>query len=191
MNHRRTRTTALERKFEILYEAHHRAVLAYCVRRAPRYDAWDATAEVFLVSWRRIDEVPPPDHARAWLLGVAYRVLGNQRRSAHRRRRLVERAAGTARAQTGWPDEIVVQSEEADEVLEALERLSATDREVLQLTLWEELSPVEIAGVLGLSRAAVDQRYSRAKRRLARDLDRHRSVARRATRTTTENGGVA
>lgn len=190
MNHRRVPTTDVESKFESLYEAHHRAVLAYCARRASRWDAWDATAEVFLVSWRRINEVPPPDEARAWLFGVAYRVLANQRRSTQRRRRLAERAAGTAKAETGWPDEVVVQGEEAAEVLEVLGRLSATDREILQLTLWEELSPVEIAGVLGLSRAAVDQRYSRAKRRLSRALDRHRSVARRATRVTTENGGV-
>lgn len=189
MTDRRSQTTDVQRRFEDLYAAHHRAVLAYCARRAPRWDAWDAAAEVFLVAWRRIDEVPPPDEQRAWLLGVAYRVLANQRRSAERRRRLAERAAKSGIA-PGWPDEVVVQSEDAAEVMAALERLSPTDREVLQLMLWEGLSPVEIAGVLGLSRGAVDQRYSRAKRRLARELDLHRSVARRATRVTTGKGSV-
>ncbi len=190
MTDRRLGTTDAERAFEALYAAHHRAVLAYCARRAPRWDAWDAVAEVFLVAWRRIDEVPPADRARPWLLGVAYRVLSNQRRSAARRKRLAERAASSGVAPR-WPDEVVVQSEEARQVTQALKRLRPADREVLQLTLWEELSPVEIAGVLGLSRGAVDQRYSRAKRRLARELDMHRSVARRAIRVTTGKRGAA
>lgn len=187
---RRLGPSDTKRTFEALYAAHHRAVLAYCARRAPRWDAWDAAAEVFLVAWRRIDEVPPEDQARAWLFGVAYRVLSNQRRSAARRMRLAERAASSG-VSPRWPDEVVVQSEEAVEVNQALNRLRPIDREVLQLTLWEELSPVEIADVLGVSRAAVDQRYSRAKHRLAQELNVNRNVARRAIRVTTGRRGVA
>lgn len=187
---RRPGPTEEERAFEALFADHHRTVLAYCARRAPRWDAWDATAEVFLVAWRRIDEVPPGDQARAWLFGVAYRVLSNQRRSSVRRMRLAERAASSGVAPQ-WPDEVVVQSEEAEEVNQALKRLRPIDREILQLTLWEELSPVEIAEVLGVSRAAVDQRYSRAKRRLAQELSVNRNVARRAIRVTTGRKGMA
>ncbi len=46
-----------------LFDAHRLEVLAYCMRRAARWDAHDAAAEVFAVAWRRIDEVPPsPRH---------------------------------------------------------------------------------------------------------------------------------
>lgn len=186
----RSGTTEAERAFEALYAAHHRSVLAYCARRAPRWDAWDAAAEVFLVAWRRIDAVPPGDQALPWLLGVAYRVLSNQRRSTARRQRLAERAVSSGIAPQ-WPDEMVVQGEEAEEVSRALRRLRPIDQEILRLSHWEELSPSQIAEVLHLSRAAVDQRLSRAKRRLAGELDSHGSVARRAIRVTTGKRGAA
>lgn len=175
--------------FASLYKTHHRHVLAYCARRAPKPDAWDAAAEVFLVAWRRLDDVPPPDEQRAWLIGVAYRVLANQRRSEHRRRRLSQRAERTAHEPVPLPDELVVRSEESQAVVDALARLQPPDREIIQLTLWEELSPTEIAEVLGISRGAVDQRYYRAKRRLGAELKRRRVPGRSATQVTTEKGG--
>jgi hypothetical protein len=51
--------------FEQLYSAHHRAILAYCARRCSLWDAWDAAAEVFVVAWRRVVDVPPAEEARA------------------------------------------------------------------------------------------------------------------------------
>jgi RNA polymerase sigma-70 factor, ECF subfamily len=39
-----------------------------------------------LTAWRRLDEVPDP--ALPWLLGVARRVVANQRRGEQRRERL-------------------------------------------------------------------------------------------------------
>jgi RNA polymerase sigma-70 factor (ECF subfamily) len=177
-----------EAPFELLYEAHHRAILAYCARRCPRWDAWDAAADVFVVAWRRIDEIPPAEEARAWLIGVAFRVLANQRRSAGRRARLFERASQD-RAWAPMPDEQLLRNEEEREVINTLSRLSRTDREIVQLTLWEELSPGQIAGVLGISRDAVDQRYSRAKKRLARRLEGDLFDNRSATQAVAREGG--
>jgi RNA polymerase sigma-70 factor (ECF subfamily) len=176
--------------FELLYATHHRAILAYCARRCPRWDAWDAASEVFVVAWRRFDEIPPAEEARAWLIGVAFRVLSNQRRSAGRRTRLLEKA-GRDRAWAPLPDEQVLRNEEDREVIAALSRLSRTDREIVQLALWEEMSPGEIAGVLGISREAADQRYSRAKKRLARQLDDDRFIRRGATHPVAKEGGGA
>lgn len=126
--------------FERLYVAHHRAVLAYCARRVSRWDAWDAAAEVFVVAWRRIDDVPAADDARAWLIGVAFRVLANQRRSAGRRARLLERASRD-RAWAPMPDEQLLRNEEDREVIDAVSRLSRTDQEIILLNLWEEALP--------------------------------------------------
>ena len=81
-----------EARFERLYAEHGRAVLAYAVRRASNaHDAADVVAEVFLVAWRRLDDVPASDGARLWLYAVARRVLANQQRAESRRRRLAER----------------------------------------------------------------------------------------------------
>jgi RNA polymerase sigma-70 factor (ECF subfamily) len=87
------------------------------------------------------------------------------------------------------PDEQLLRNEEDREVIEALSRLSRTDREIVQLALWEELSPRDIATVLGISRDAVDQRFYRAKKHLARRLEGNRFVPMTATQAAAREGG--
>lgn len=179
-----------ESSFEALFQAHHRAVLAYCARRASPADAWDAASDVFLVAWRRIGEVPEPSEARAWLLGVAFRVLANHRRATMRRTRLFQRVAGTERSEDHRADEPLIRREEEREVVAALERLRPTDRELLLLTLWEELPRAQVATALGISANAFDQRYARARRRLAGELGVRPVSKGRATRSPSRKGGA-
>ena len=182
--------SAVERSFEAIYDAHHEAVLAYCARRADRSDAWDAAAEVFAVAWRRADSIPSGDETLPWLLGVAYRVILNQRRSARRHLRLRDKAARAGVQPQAGPDAQLVRREEEQEVIEALLRLRPDDRELIQMTLWEELPRAQIASVLGISRQALDQRVSRAKRRLAKELERSTRIRRSATPDRSARGGA-
>jgi RNA polymerase sigma-70 factor (ECF subfamily) len=159
-----------DRRFDELYEQHFRDVLAYCLRRCPSADGYDAANEVFAIAWRRIDDVPRGEAARPWLFVVARRVVHRRWRSTRRFRSLVARAV-SAHHSLPDPETIVVQRAEYDRVLEAASRLSDRDREVLNLAAWEGLPHREIAEVLGCSIAAVDQRLHRAKQRLARQYD--------------------
>ena len=68
-------------RFDPLFEDHYQAIYHYCLRRVGTPDAEDATAEVFAVAWRRLHDLPEGEATRAWLYGVAYRVVGNQYRS--------------------------------------------------------------------------------------------------------------
>ena len=158
--------------FDRLYRRYQADVLAYCRRRTNPTDAHDAAAEVFTIAWRKIDLVPEGDRARAWLFGVAYRVLGHQWRSRRRVRRLRERLTHLGDAAQPGPESVVVRRAQDREVLEAAGRLRPSDREVLRLAGWEELPHAEIAEILGISVSAVDQRFHRAKKRLAREYDR-------------------
>jgi RNA polymerase sigma-70 factor (ECF subfamily) len=79
-------------RFELLYAKHAPAVKAYVLRRAAASTADDVVAEVFVVCWRRFEEVPVDP--LPWLLGVARRVLSTQRRGERRRGALHERLAG-------------------------------------------------------------------------------------------------
>jgi RNA polymerase sigma-70 factor (ECF subfamily) len=152
-------------RLEVLFEAHHRTVLAYAARRSPTLtDAEDVVAEVFLVAWRRLEAVPDGDEALPWLLGVARRTIANQRRGLFRRRRLQERLETTVErplpaAPTG-----------AEPALEALSRLSKSDQELLRLVAWEELSHAEIAAILGISINAAAIRLHRARARFEEAL---------------------
>jgi RNA polymerase sigma-70 factor, ECF subfamily len=147
-------------RFERLFGTHFRSVLAYALRRAPRAEAEDVVAETFLIAWRRLDEVPSDE--RPWLLGVARRVLSNQRRAAGRRTALHERLmlerAGDASAEQPVP------------IVEALDQLPERDREVLILIAWDGLSTEDAAQVLGCSRVAARVRLHRARQRLRHEL---------------------
>ncbi len=156
-------------RFDSLFQEHHDAIYRYCVRRLGRSDAEDAAADVFAVAWRRLDEMPTGERSRAWLFGVAYRVVGNQFRSRRRRTSLSTRLAalGTGRDQRVEPGPVG----EVELLLLALDQLSLADRELLRLTSWDGLTRSDIAYVLGIKENAVDQRLHRARSRLKRRFD--------------------
>ena len=153
-------------RFEDLFEACHRPLLAYAARRCPTLtDAEDVVADVFVIAWRRLDHVPGGDEALLWLYGVARRTIANQRRGLSRRRRLQDRlettfdqSAASSAAPTPTAD---------DFALEALAHLSASDQELLRLVAWEELTHAEIGQVLGISVNAVAIRLHRARARFS------------------------
>lgn len=157
-----------EKAFRVLFDANHRAVLAYALRRtATAQDAADLLGDVMLVAWRRIEDVPAGDAGRLWLYGVARNVLANQRRGGRRRDRLIERLAADIDSAVNDPSESV-----ADRlwVRAALSRLGDDDREVLTLTLWEGLAPSEVAVALRMPAATVRTRLHRARSRMRIEL---------------------
>lgn len=147
-----------QRRLELLYEAHASAVFAYARRRASWADADEVVSETFLVAWRRLDQVPCQE--RAWLIGVARKVLANRTRSEARQRRVRQRLviAGPVDDSTEVAD---------GRVQSALAHLSDTDRDALTMLAWDGLSPAEIGTALGCSRAAAYVRIHRARRRFA------------------------
>ena len=157
-------------RFRHLYDEHHRAILAYFLRRLDSDAAYEATEDVFLVAWRRLGTVPEEERSLAWLYAVARRVLANYRRSASRRGRLWGRLAAEPDATSESPEPIVVRREEYQEVLTALARLSERDQELVGLAIWDELPHAQIAELLGCSVGAVDVRLHRAVRRLEKGL---------------------
>jgi RNA polymerase sigma-70 factor (ECF subfamily) len=159
-----------EQLFDPLFEAHYNAIYRYCVRRLGLSDAEDAAAEVFAVAWRRLAELPPGEASRAWLFGVAYRVVGNHYRNRRRRSGL---AARLNQARSGdAPGSHLDRDGDFVILYAALDQLSDHDRELLRLSAWDGLTRAEIAVVLGIHENAVDQRLHRARTRLKSRLER-------------------
>jgi RNA polymerase sigma factor (sigma-70 family) len=148
------------RRFDALFRAHSRDIIAYCGWRSDsRSDAQDAVGEVFLIAWRRLDEVPQGNAARVWLYATARRVISNQRRSSRRRIALRDRLA----QQWSVPVEVFSSGSEDEVVRQALRRLRPRDREVLLLAEWEDLVPAEIGEVLGCLTVTARGRLHRAR----------------------------
>lgn len=134
-------------------------VQRYLRRRTDPTTADDVLADVLLVLWRRLADVPD-EAALAYAYGVARGCLANSRRSAVRQERVVARLAQRHR-----PDGDVY--DPLDGALEdALAALPEGDRELLRLWAWEQLPPREIALVLGISPNAVSIRLHRARQRV-------------------------
>lgn len=154
-------------RFCSIYRRLYPDVLAYMTRRLGPEEAVDAAADVFVVVWRRIESVPEGSAARPWIFGVARNVISNRRRASARFWRFLARYREQREPESENPEVLVMRRAENDGLLEGLERLRPSDRELLRLVAWEELSYTEIALVLGCSRQAVEQRVHRALRHLA------------------------
>jgi RNA polymerase sigma factor (sigma-70 family) len=161
-----------EARFVEIYRRYAQPIQAYCARRTAGPQVADAVADVFLVAWRRVDQIPDGDAALPWLYAVAYRVLSHQWRHKARSRRLLQRLQGLAQIDTFSPDVVVLRNEEYRVVLDAAARLRPIDQEILRLTLWEELSHADVALVLGIAITAVKERAYRARRNLAAEYQK-------------------
>lgn len=121
-------------------------------------------AETFLVAWRRLDDVP--DDPLPWLLVVARNTAANRRRTIRRAQMVeLEMARVDRVARASEAADVPVQARE--EVLRAMNRLTATEREALFLVAWDGLTPTQGAQVLDCSVDAFTKRVSRARARLS------------------------
>jgi RNA polymerase sigma-70 factor (ECF subfamily) len=158
--------TAPLTRFEALFAAHQRDVLAYAMRRSDTHaDAEDVAAETFAIAWRKLAAVP--NEPLPWLYAVARRVLANQRRGNSRR----ERLAALLRVDD-VPTPVRVGEDLDGPAFEALASLSPADQEILRLVAWEDLRNHQVAEVLGITANAVALRLHRARARFADALAR-------------------
>jgi RNA polymerase sigma-70 factor (ECF subfamily) len=135
-----------------------RALLAGTLNRAA---AEDATAEAFaraLANWDTVASHPNP---KAWVLRVAW----NHYRSSWRRweaRWSVDQPEPSPPPAESWVDPHLVA---------AIRGLPRGQREVIVLVALGELTPTEIAGVLGRAVGTVRSQLSRARMALRQVLD--------------------
>jgi len=135
----------------------------------------DVAQDVFLSTWRDIARLRDPGSFLPWLRQVtrhrAYHILRGLRRG---RRRIVDSQADEllAAAADPRPDahQRLTSIETRRLVAEVIDHLPTDAREVVTLYYREERSVTQVAGLLGLSEAAVRQRLSRARARLRDDL---------------------
>jgi RNA polymerase sigma factor (sigma-70 family) len=135
-----------------------RALLAGTLNRAA---AEDATAEAFARAWAHWDTVASHPNPKAWVLRVAW----NHHRSSWRRweaRWSVDQQEPSPRPPEPWFD---------PDLVAAIRGLPQGQREVIVLVAFGELTPAEIAGVLGRAVGTVRSQLFRARMALRKVLD--------------------
>jgi RNA polymerase sigma-70 factor (ECF subfamily) len=159
-----------EARFESLFLSNRSGILGYFLRRMhSKPDAADLLAETFLIAWRKLDEIPAQDAGRLWLFGVARRLLANY----HRHERVETTMAAKLRVQIAGQVEQHFGRDEApfdDVIASSLDSLRTEDREIIELSAWEHLTPSEIANVLRMKPGTVRVRLHRIRRIIAAHL---------------------
>ena len=140
---------------------HEAAVHAFLARRAGRQAADDLLGEVWVRAFAaRGGYDPARAGARPWLYGIARNVL----RAHWSARPDPVRVPGPQSADP-W-DEVVDRLDSAAQVqtlVSALRALPVTERDVLLLVAWEQLTPAEAAEVLGVPQGTARSRLHRAR----------------------------
>lgn len=152
---------------------HHKEGLYRFVRRytGDADEAYDLVQEAFVAAWTALDKFDQTRSFAVWLRRIAL----NKCRDWSRRRKVRQFFFGAASLQT-IDVPTFDSANDADEGLltrldRAIASLPPALKEPLLLTVFEQLSHVEAAKLLGLTAKAVETRLYRAKQRLRKLLE--------------------
>lgn len=148
-------------EFEPLYRATLPSIRSYARRRAPADIAEDVVAQTFLIAWQKSDQAIAG--GLPWLYRTARNALANVQRTERRQVRVADLVGAHAETSTSDTSD---EHAERSLVLEAINRLSEAEREILLLVYWEHLSVKAVAAVLDCRPGTAAVRLHRARRSL-------------------------
>lgn len=156
-----------------------------------RIDAHDVLQESFLEIKNRYREfiVNPGVSFFVWIRKITYQVLIDSQRRHFRQKRGVQNEVQLANVgndmsdasqlmareligQLTSPSEAAIKAEELERMHAALESMNETDREILALRHFEQLSNADVAQIIGIKPAAASNRYIRAITKLGEIMER-------------------
>ena len=151
--------------------------VAYSVLRNPA-DAEDAVQEAFLRVLRHRDTLDEVRDHRVWLIRIVWNIVLDRKRRAKTRPETddVSELARVLPAKGLSAEQRASAAQHHAHVLACIDQLPGKEREVLFLSAFEELSSVEIAGVLGITESSVRSRLFRARNLMAELLQHSRSL---------------
>lgn len=164
--------------FEAIFDSFAADVYRYVHRRTLQDDAEDIVAEVFLLAWRKLADIPD-GFERPWLYRSAWNLLANSRRK-----------------RTELPFAELPREPHMDDIADvvvddhglrrAWQSLSERDQELIRLASWDGLDSKALAAVLSLSVGGATAALSRARERLAVALA-HENSADERRKPTSDN----
>jgi RNA polymerase sigma-70 factor (ECF subfamily) len=154
-----------------LYEEHSRAIYYLALRfLSDPQKAEDATHDVFLKAFRKLDQFRGEASARTWLYRIAINHCQNLQQSWHNRHVLANSDDAiweSSPAKTDSPLRVLETKELGQRIQKTLDRLSDEYRLLLLLVADEELSYEQIAALVGQSTDAVRGKLHRARKTFA------------------------
>ncbi|WP_437500107.1 RNA polymerase sigma factor [Sorangium sp. So ce1099] len=127
----------------------------------PAAEIDDAVQRTFIAAAQRLDDVRPGAE-KSFLLQTALHVAAHARRSAARRRE-VPAAEPPEVVDAATPEQLTSQKRARQMLDQVLDQMEPDLRTVFVLYEFEEMSMVEIAGVIGIPQGTVASRLRRAR----------------------------
>jgi len=153
--------------FEPLVRRYERVLFNVALRMlGDREDARDVTQDAFLKAYQKLASFDPTYRFFSWM----YRIVVNESLNARSRRRPVG-PLDVEPVAPGRADDELHAREREDRLQAALAHLASSDREVLLLRHFAELSYADIGVALGIAEKTVKSRLHEARQRLGRALE--------------------
>lgn len=150
-----------------VYRRHADELIRYATALVGPVDAPDVVVDGVMSAFRSASW-PTVANQRAYLYRAVLNRALSERRSNGRRRRREALAAG--RESVGGP---TPESGSSLDAQRALAGLSAQQRAVVYLTYWDDLTPSQVADLLGVGEGTVRKQLARAREQLRRTLGEH------------------
>jgi len=156
--------------FDRLVGAHHDQLRGFLARRVSPEAADDVVQETLVAAWIAIARFDGRSRFKTWLYGIALHKCADY---ARRERRAAAQIIGHEEADSGARsvEELFAQAELRETIQGLLARLPGTQREVIEMYYYAELTLPEIARALGRNLNTVKYQFYRAHTQVAHGLD--------------------
>jgi RNA polymerase sigma-70 factor (ECF subfamily) len=147
-----------EAAFTILFHRYKQPIFGFFSRRvADSARAEELTQETFIALFRAASRYEPRALFRTYLYAIAFRILRSDRRKS------IFRAAFSGSPKSGVPDAVSSHTEDSLWIRRALAKLDPTDREIVMLREYQQLTYSEVATLLQIPLNTVRSRLFRAR----------------------------
>ena len=138
-----------------------------------REDAEDIAQETLLKIHRKRSEYDEKYAFSTWLYAICRNTCIDFLRKTRRLRvneQALEETAGTADILRPGPEAALIQKEAVKDIAAVVDRLVSSDRELVYLRMYEELSYREISAIVGMPIGTIKYRFSEIRRRMKQEL---------------------
>lgn len=161
-------------RFGDIFDAYFAEIHGYAARRLGPDAASDVASQTFFEAFRTRHRYDASRASvRAWLYGIATKVIGKHRRGEVRGLRARRRLGPARQEDAGHADRVDARVSALGlrgRLAGAVATLSAGERDVLLLVALADLSHAEVAAALGIPYGTVGSRLSRARKKVREAL---------------------
>ena len=152
---------------QVLFARHQVRVYRFVLRLVRNEaTAEDLISEVFLDVWRQAGKFEGRSAVSTWMLSIArFKALSALRRRPEQE--LDDKTAEQIEDHSDDPEVALAKKDKAAVLRQALSKLSAEHREVVDLVYYHEKSVEEVAGIVGIPEATVKTRMFYARKKLS------------------------